>query len=246
MKFSTPATAGLLLTTLQTAAAVTSPSFLYEKLEVTEWTLAWRTIASSSNGETLYASGGDSLFSSKDSGVTWTAAKFDCAWPRSSIAASDDGVNVYVACDGQIKYSRDSGDSWSEFNLIGWEEGSIHSVACSADGLSKLVYGIWRGNIFTSDDQGVSWTENVIGVGDKTWESITMSADGVNLVAATRMGSIWTSANSGANWALSDSVTDVKWDTVVASSNGVNLAACASNPEDNHPEDGFIWISADS
>ncbi len=65
-------------------------------------TADWRSVASSSDGTKLVAcASGDRLYTSTDSGVTWTARESNRNWR--SVASSSDGTKL-VACvdNGQI------------------------------------------------------------------------------------------------------------------------------------------------
>jgi photosystem II stability/assembly factor-like uncharacterized protein len=62
-------------------------------------------------------------------------------------------------------------------------------LASSADG-SKLVAGVYGGQIYTSADSGTNWTAQG---GSQNWQAVASSADGTKLVACVYGGQIYTS-----------------------------------------------------
>ncbi len=72
------------------------------------------------------------------------------------------------------------------------------SIAYSADG-SHLIGCIQDGDIWTSTDNGATWTDQKA-AGSKKWQAIACSEDGSHVVASVENGNIWTSADHGAAW----------------------------------------------
>ena len=95
------------------------------------------------------------IYTSTDSGVTWTAHESNRNWY--SVASSADGTKLVALPEsGQIYTSTDSGVSWTaRASNREWR-----SVASSADGtkLVAVVGGSYVGQIHTSTDSGVNWT----------------------------------------------------------------------------------------
>ena len=54
-----------------------------------------------------------------------------------------------------------------------------------------------NGNIWTSNNRGLTWTENTSTGSSKTWSGITSSADGTKLAATVANGKVWISNDSG-------------------------------------------------
>jgi len=109
-------------------------------------------------------------------------------------------------------------------------------VASSADGTklavaSKSNTPSESGNVFTSTNSGLTWTETA---SPKNCVSIASSADGTKLVAAnftfdadfTVGGGIFTSTDSGATW-TSNNVPNLNWGCVASSADGNRLVAAA-------------------
>ena len=125
-------------------------------------------MASSSDGAKLVAMTNDGgyIYTSSDSGVTWTqttAPQQD--WV--SVASSSDGTNLAAMTNdgGYIYTSADSGVTWTQTTA---PQQDWVSVASSSDGTNLvavsggvLVDGavVNDGYIYTSSDSGVTWTQ---------------------------------------------------------------------------------------
>lgn len=78
-------------------------------------------------------------------------------------------------------------------------------ITSSRDG-TKLVAGLYGGNIWTSTDSGTTWSENTSTGAGKRCYSITSSSDDTKLATVVRYGNIWRSTDSGASWIKDTSV----------------------------------------
>ena len=196
----------------------------------------WTAIASSADGTKLVAvsmSGGQ-IYTSGDSGMTWTLQNSAPRANWQSVASSADGTKlVAIINQGQIYTSGDSGVTWTAQNgapTLNWI-----SVASSADG-TKLVALVLGGQIYTSGDSGVTWTlQN--SAPRTSWISVASSADGTKLVAVTIGGQIYTSADSGVTWTAQSAPSET-WQAVASSTDGTKLVAVT--------EGGPIYTSGDS
>ena len=176
---------------------------------------SWTAVASSADGTKLVA-GTDNgqLYTSTDSGVTWTPRASNQKWR--SIASSADGTKlVAAAIGGQLYTSTDSGVTWTPRA----SSSSWNSVASSADG-TKLVAA--NGNIYTSTDSGVTWTlrSGVSG------SSVASSVDGSKLVVANGGGQLYTSTDGGVTWTPRES--NRNWIAVASSADGTKLLAAVT------------------
>jgi len=218
----------------------------------------WISIASSSDGTKLVASESDgvsyipyprgTIYTSSDSGATWTPRISDQIWM--GVASSSDGTKLVALSyrapnridGGQIYTSTDSGVSWTprETNRK-WT-----NVASSSDG-TKLVATVERGQIYTSTDSGVSWTPRET---NRKWTSVASSSDGTKLVATVvrtggpdvGTGGIYSSNDSGVSW-TQIFVSDLNWKSIASSSDGTKLIASTGNDLNIN---GYIYISDDS
>jgi photosystem II stability/assembly factor-like uncharacterized protein len=107
------------------------------------------SIAPSSDGTKVVAVGNSQIYTSTDSGVSWTARDSSRNWY--SVASSADGNKlVAVVYGGQIFTSTNSGASWTARDSTrDW-----CTVASSSDG-NKLIAAVnsLSGRIYTSTDR---------------------------------------------------------------------------------------------
>ncbi|MDD2270555.1 MAG: hypothetical protein PHG60_03190, partial [Candidatus Dojkabacteria bacterium] len=190
----------------------------------------WVSIDSSADGTKLVAVAGGhvgaGLYTSDDSGVTWTLRDIKTLnGYLYSAALSNDGMNlVAVEEAGYIFTSRDGGESWTE--QIGFAEGTWgRPVASSADG-SKLIAGGSK-YISISKDYGVTWRKATEALGEYGWISVASSADGEKLVAAPQYDDyIYTSKDGGQTWINStESLGKKYWSSVTCSDDGEIILA---------------------
>ena len=203
----------------------------------------WQAIAMSSVGSKLAAvEYRGHLYTSTDSGVTWTnrgTAGSTIAGRKHwrAIAMSSDGSKLAaVEYRGHLYTSTDSGVTWTDRGTTGstiagnkkWQ-----AIAMSSNG-SKLAAVEYRGHLYTSTDSGVTWTDRGTAgsaiAGNKKWRAIAMSSDGSKLAAVEYRGHLYTSTDSGATWtdrstAGSAIAGNKKWQAIAMSSDGSKLAA---------------------
>ncbi len=244
----------------------TGPGRIYTSTDFGEtWTHRWSEetyigfgfVASSSDGTKLVAAstgasllGGNEglMYTSTDSGITWTEQTEIGKKNWQGVASSSDGTKL-VAVDAGVKHgyiyiSWDSGVDWPETGpLKNW-----NGVASSSDG-TKLVAvdaGVSHGYIYTSTDSGHNWTE--IDKGPlKNWKGVASSADGTKLVAvdAGQMhGYIYTSTDSGATWTETGPLKN--WKAVASSADGTKLVAVEPGAPNIFSGSGYIHTSTDS
>jgi photosystem II stability/assembly factor-like uncharacterized protein len=193
----------------------------------------WRSISSSSDGTKLAAAvNGGYIYTSSDSGATWTQRALSKNWR--SITSSSDGTKLAAAPynGGYIYTSNDSGVNWTQQTASGIQDWT--SITSSADG-SKLAATRWGSNVYTSSDSGVTWTARTVS-GFISGRSITSSSDGTKLAVVGQSSMIYTSSDSGVTWTSRDSAR--LWYSITSSSDGSRLAAVVDS--------GYIYTSSDS
>ncbi len=194
----------------------------------------WSGIASSADGSKLVACANPGrIYTSPDSGSTWTARAFEQAWV--DVASSANGATLVATWDMDLYVSTDSGVTWVK-KLIDWN--GWGKVACSADGTVIAVC--------TTRDYSAGYLLHVSTDGGGTfaycnaqklpYSDVAMSADGTKIVACVGGGQVWTSADTGAAWTAHEDIRD--WRSVASSADGTKLAACVWG--------GQIYTSGDS
>jgi hypothetical protein len=190
----------------------------------------WGSVASSADGTKLVAVA-DQIYTSANSGATWTATTAPSNnW--STVASSADATKLVAVAD-QIYTSGNSGATWTPTTA---PSNRWSSVASSADG-TKLVavaapQAVWNGTnydyigdgaIYSSLDSGATWSRT--SAPSDFWYSAACSADGTKVVAAAYQ-MIYTSSNSGATWTHTSAPTNY-WRSVASSGDGTKLVAVA-------------------
>jgi len=221
----------------------------------------WQSVASSADGTRLAAGiATGPVFTSTDSGVTWTSNRVADAYFWNSIASSADGMKLVALAVGPgpggttIYTSTNAGVDWVSNSV---PNSNLTAVASSADG-NKLVAVVGatlttkpgpgpatNGPIFTSTNSGVTWQQS--GAPNETWSCIASSANGTTLAAGTiglnsqgypAPGYLCVSTNAGATWLQTSAPTN-EWASIACSANGSKLIA-ATGPF------GFFYTSTDS
>jgi prepilin-type N-terminal cleavage/methylation domain-containing protein len=208
------------------------------------------SIATSSDGTKLVATIGSKLYTSSNSGSTWTeriTAPGGYAWAK--VASSADGTRLYVSEAGDEDHyggsfwtSGDSGATWTQRTSIPYGNATM-SFAVSSDGSRIIasytgVYGPL--DVYTSTNYGVNWTQQP-SVGQNYRAGVTISADGTKMTVANRdyaNSYIYTSSNSGSSWTQRTSAGARNWSSIASSSDGTKLIA----GEDQGP----LFTSSDS
>ena len=191
-------------------------------------TANWAGIGSSSDGTKLVGvshNSGGYIYTSTDSGVTWTQ-RITTPNGWAYVASSSDGsklVAISRLSPGYIYTSTDSGVTWTQRTGSGsrnWE-----GVASSSDG-TKLVAAENGGYIYTSTDSGVTWTQRT-GSGINGWQPVASSTDGTKLIAGDDGYSghysnnyIYTSTDSGVTWTQQTGAGSHYWYDISISSDG--------------------------
>ncbi len=194
--------------------------------------LNWRAIASSADGSQLVAvasSTGGGIFTSIDSGLTWSGPFGGLSSANWYAAASSaDGSKLPAAVNGGYIYTN-SGTTWAAaFGPANWI-----SLASSADG-TRLIAAATGLGVYTSINSGGTWAAVV---GSANWISVASSADGTKLNAVISGGGIW--GNSSGSWVQQfGTPASGTWSAVAASADGSKLVAVASG--------GGIYTSSNS
>jgi CARDB len=223
--------------------------------------LSFTRVASSGDGSTLLTSaaftgdqfGTGHIYSSADSGMTWTKRRFfqpgappnsepDQYW--TSLAMSADGGKVFATAGGNmggwLLSSDDLGANWTVRDSTAFNNWS--GVACSSDGMKVCAVLVNQvGGIFTSTNGGQTLTQRNLVMA--YYSGVASSADGTKLVAVelkdgTLGGRVWTSSDSGVTWGIRTTAGVRNWTKVASSADGTKIGAVVNG--------GKIYVSADS
>jgi hypothetical protein len=162
-------------------------------------------IASSADGTHLIAAESDtsgSIFTSSDSGVTWTPRDSLRSWAR--VASSSDGSKLLATVSaGTIYVSSDFGVTWtaSSVSSVPAFNGSWQQVAISGDGSKAVAISQGgspssRNGVYVFDATGLVWTQ---AFAVQSLNSVAISADGSKIYAAGG-GGIYGSTDGGVAW----------------------------------------------
>jgi hypothetical protein len=154
------------------------------------------SVATSSDGVRMAAAtAGGQIYTSADSGATWTLRGIGSGTAWTNIASSADGSRLVIgSLGGNLFTSADFGATWTPRDASrNWG-----SVASSADG-AKLVASTTDSGFYSSTDFGVTWTLRGALL---NWRSLGSSSDGTQLVGIRISDSeVYTSNDSGNSWA---------------------------------------------
>ncbi len=213
----------------------------------------WSCITSSADGTRLVAgvwttvckhpwpSPPGYIYTSTDSGATWTERRSAGSRNWGSITSSADGIKlaalVYPDHDGSASYpgyvytSTDGGVTWTERKTV-WD---WYGIKSSADGTTLAA--VSNGYIQISTDSGVTWTWIQPSAERRNWSGIAISADGAKLAAVVKGGYIYTSTDRGATWTERTSAGYGTWSCIASSADGTSLATAEW--------DGCVSVSLD-
>lgn len=153
------------------------------------------SLAVSPDGQQLYAgTAGQGLFTSRDSGRTWTNAYPDAFAPNLALNPARPAVAIASLRDRLIR-TRDGGRTWHELP-VAWAQEVIVSLLWRADG--ALGAGTGQGRLYYSPDGGDSWIEGGAGL-PRGVGILDLAATEQQLLAATWTG-LYGSSNGGESW----------------------------------------------
>jgi hypothetical protein len=192
-------------------------------------------LASSADGSKLVGLANGVIYTSRNSGTTWTKTSAPTNYGWGAVASSADGRElVATAADSSaivIYTSTNSGTTWLKASAptnYYWS-----TVASSADGgklvaAANLYNGAYSGAIYTSTNSGIAWAMTSAPT-NFPWSYVASSADGTKLVAVASetpdaLGTIYLSTNSGVDWVTTSSSAKT-WRAVACSADGAKVVA---------------------
>ena len=188
----------------------------------------WNDIKSSSDGTRLIiCSTNGGIWSSDDSGVTWSQSTLSNTDYQIAITSSSTGQNLAaIVNNGPIYISSNYGLNWSSLVANGLPSyTSWYSIASSITG-QYIVASTIVGDIYISDNYGKSWSKSKIGVKP----TLSISRSGQYMVAAAFGGTIYGSSDFGSTWTQLTKTNGLpslteNWSSISISNSGKYIAA---------------------
>jgi hypothetical protein len=174
----------------------------------------WTGTAASSTGR-LAACGNVGIFTSIDSGNTWSTNNPTPGW--TSISMSGDGQTLLGIHNSSIYVTTNFGDIWT---LTTAPTNEWTQTACSFNG--QRIYATATGAIYASGDFGATWV--LTAAPPLLWFSVACSYDGSKVVAgfgenAVAGAGVYTSSDFGASW-TSNNIPQNPGNSVACSADG--------------------------
>jgi len=191
------------------------------------------------------------------SGVQFVAGGRGIGSNGSGLVYSNDGQNWTAAASGAATVFQTPTNvaAYSTAPLSGGFDASFGTVALTqrltvpATYVSVYTYNaslsktgqyqsmtINGGNIWTSSDYGVNWTERTTGA-TRYWRGISLSSSGQYQSAVVAGDFIWTSSDFGVTWTSRTAPGNLGWKSISLSSTGQYQSAVVDG--------GYIWTSSD-
>jgi photosystem II stability/assembly factor-like uncharacterized protein len=198
----------------------------------------WYMTVSGDGSRIVAANWGGDVYTSADSGLSWTNTGNAGAWWGFSSSGSGQVV-VGITEKISVHISHDYGQSWSTPELLINPAGTFTKSAVSEDGQKIMILDSY-GYIYLSSDSGATWNQRGE---ERNWMAAAMSADGTRLYAAESTdvsgitGRIFTSTDFGSTW-IPRSINNIWWQ-LRTSHDGKTVVAMATDKIDS------VFISDD-
>lgn len=213
----------------------------------------WTGVASSADGMKLVAVSGESccgtIYTSTNSGTTWTPRATPAGRVWSGVATSADGFRVVAVSRGQPFISADSGLTWTTPSTSFPQSLQFEAVSCSADGHLMLASGFqvptdnYLYSLYRSVDGGTNWT--IIDALQMRIAALCSSGDGKIVFAGAKPGLIYTSTDEGITWSTTSAPSDY-WHALCGSLDGKRVYAAANGEGVGPWNPGVLYTSSDS
>jgi photosystem II stability/assembly factor-like uncharacterized protein len=188
------------------------------------------TVSSSSDAR-LYAATSSGLFTSSNSGGTWTLQNAGLTGVLRMVAT---GTKVFAAKANGISYSPDRGLTWSQANS-GLTDTNVTALIISG---ANIFAGTKNGGVFLSTNSGTSWSAVNNGLTNTSVTALAVS--GSDLYVGTE-GGAFHSTDNGANWVrIAANITNT---FISLAATGTNLYAGTSSGLLYSADKGTTWTS---
>ena len=227
--------------------------FVYTALGWT-WTLhdftevepsgSWTDLASSADGTRLIVVNGGSLWTSSDSGLTWSARTPAGTGPWETVISSADGAHL-LAFNGanQLWASSDGGVSWTQRNTS-LPPGFVEIISSSSGAVlaGRVLTG--TGNVlYISSDGGTTW-QRLTGPEAPYWNGTAISGDGTTLFVAAP-GELLVSTDGGLTWAQRPFSGMGSTSRIISSPDGSRLSMANGTQLYTSADGGLTWAQRD-
>lgn len=190
----------------------------------------WSDVASDSLGINIVAVvNGGGIYTSINSGVSWTLQTNPPTAAWSSVASNSTGTNLVAVVNGGgvfitggIYTSSDSGATWTQQSTGLPSGGSAWSGVASSSTGTKLVAVVNGGGIYYSSNSGTTWAQSNASNG--SWGGVTSSSDGSLLEAYSNDLGLYTSSDSGSTW--TNRFGTAQWSGTTSSASGSIIYQC--------------------
>jgi photosystem II stability/assembly factor-like uncharacterized protein len=222
-------------------------------------------ISTSADGMTVVMDGYDAanpavgtrLWLSKDGGDTWdemrpTGDDASKTWWVNGCSA--DGTRLYAAQSnygggdqGRMYRSVNSGAEWDEIRPLGDIDTGWVNFYCSADGMRLLAQARNASDslatVCVSNDGGDTWTEVRPNGSAGIYYRMTMSSDGLTILAAHATygsGRVYISTNGGTSWTETQPLGNVgsNWNCTAMSADGIHMMVAVNGGKVYSTDDG--------
>ena len=181
--------------------------------------------------------GNSNIFTSQTNNIEWTSCTISSDG-RCRIATVNNGP-IYISYESILGNPIDINTIWTKTNAINniWKSCAVNIV-----GTSYIISAVSKnGNIYISNDLGISWTNIINNNTNRNWQSISKISSNVNnlFVASVLGGNIYKINLDGVTYnIISINDNNKQWQCVVSSVDGVYYTAVALND--------YIYTSSDS
>ena len=214
-------------------------------------TAYWQYVATSSDGQIVFATqfqGGrikpenlGGVYVSRDYGDSFVLGAGTENKDFLNISTSPDGSKaVATVYGGGIWVSSDFGVTWADTWPVSASDDFAdtefwYQVDLASDGMSILASTESDNLLYLSKDFGAHWSKLPAPNYEAYGVSVAPGGNKLAMLSYAAKG-IWSSADSGATWALANETSGFGWTALSRSADGMKLVACAQ-------ESGAVWIS---
>jgi photosystem II stability/assembly factor-like uncharacterized protein len=152
------------------------------------------SLASTADGQTIWATSNSGVRVSNDYGNTWVAKTgILTSGFAVSLSVSPDGKYIALGASGSsagVYISSDSGATWEKRTMGNKVTTVWQGVAVSDDGKRLAAADYYNRELWFSVDSGATWQQAPLPA--VSWRSVMVSADGTKFIAVGLSGQIYT------------------------------------------------------